>query len=105
VKINSTNYQNILKQYNEAKAMKPHEQKAIHNERQLESDKNTLHKQATDIQISEDYKIYERAMKELKEMDNSDDKVKAIMAQVESGEYKVSPRDIARSIIDKSTRK
>ncbi len=105
MKINSTNYQNILKQYKEAKAMKSQEKESVQNERKLETEKNTLHKQATDIQISEDYKIYEQATKELKKMDNNDDKVKAIMARVESGEYKVSPQEIAKSIIDKSTKK
>lgn len=102
MKINSSNYQNILKQYKEAKAQKPEETNAIRNEKAENSDKTTLQQNVADITISKDYKIYERAMKELNKMDAKDVKVKEIMNQIEKGEYKISPEEIAKSIIDKS---
>lgn len=102
MKINSSNYQNILKQYKEAKAQKPEDKNAIKNEKVDNSDKTTLQQNVADITISKDYKIYEKAMKELNEMDAKDVKVKEIMNQIEKGEYEISPEEIAQSIIDKS---
>jgi len=104
VKINSTNYQNILKQYNEAKAEKPKENKEISKVENADSNKEALQEKVADITISKDYKIYERAMKELENMEAKDVKVEEIMKQIEKGEYNISPEEIAKSIIDKSKR-
>ncbi|MFP4457660.1 MAG: flagellar biosynthesis anti-sigma factor FlgM [Clostridia bacterium] len=102
MKINSSNYQNILKQYKEAKAQKPEETNVVRNDKTENSDKKTLQQNVADITISKDYKIYERAMKELNKMDAKDVKIKEIMNQIEKGEYDISPEEIAKSIIDKS---
>ena len=44
-------------------------------------------------------------MNQLNKMDTKDVKVEEIMKQIEKGEYKISPEEIAKSIIDKSKRR
>ena len=105
MKINSTNYQNILKQYNEAKTERPKENQRVSKVENADSNKEALQEKVADITISKDYKIYEKAMNQLNKMDTKDVKVEEIMKQIEKGEYKISPEEIAKSIIDKSKRR
>lgn len=105
MKINSNNYHDILKQYQEAKAERAQGNGAIHNGKSKEAEKTTTQNSAADITISKDYKIYEEAMKELNKLDNNDKKIQEIRDQILRGEYKVSPSEIAQSIIDKSIKR
>ena len=54
MKINSTNYQNILKQYNEAKTERPKENQRVSKVENADSNKEALQEKVADITISKD---------------------------------------------------
>jgi len=64
----------------------------------IKSSKN----QDTDKLISKDYKIRQRSVEKLKEIDKMERKAKInrLKKEIQSGEYKVNPEELAEIIVD-----
>lgn len=93
MKIESSNYVNMLEKYRKSsEKSKP----------EIKPDKVDKVK----VEISNDYNIYEKAMKELKKMDKceSNNKLNAIASKLNNGNYEIDILKIAKSIIDKCER-
>lgn len=69
------------------------------------SDKNiekTKTKDKIEVEISKDHKIKEKSVEKLKELDKLEKKYKIerLKKQVQAGEYKVDPEELAKIIVD-----
>lgn len=90
MKIESSNYINMLEKYRKSSEKSRSE---------IKPDKVDKVK----VEISRDYSIYEKAMKELKKMDKCENnhKLNAIASKLNDENYEIDILKIAKSIIDK----
>ncbi len=93
MKIESSNYINMLEKYRKSSEKTNNEIKPDNVDK-------------VKVDISSDYNIYDKAMKELKKMDKceSNHKLNAISSKMKNGNYEIDILKIAKSIIDKCER-
>lgn len=102
MKIKPSEYTNIINKYNSEKA---EGNKNVKNEVNKHEEKNIEGKNYFEdkIDISENYKMHNEALKQLKEMDAKDraDKIQNLKLQINEGKYQIDPEEIAKKITDK----
>lgn len=102
MKIKPSEYSNILNKYNSEKV---EGNKNINNEANKLEEKNIEGKNYFEdkIDISENYKMHNEALEQLKEMDAKErkEKVENLKKQINEGKYEVDPEEIAKKITDK----
>ena len=93
MKIESSNYINMLEKYRKSSEKTNNEIKPDNVDK-------------VKVEISSDYNIYDKAIKELKKMDKceSNHKLNAIASKMKNGNYEIDILKIAKSIIDKCER-
>ncbi|MDW7667992.1 MAG: flagellar biosynthesis anti-sigma factor FlgM [Bacillota bacterium] len=102
MKIKPSEYSNILNKYNSEKV---EGNKNINNEANKLEEKNIEGKNYFEdkIDISENYKMHNEALEQLKEMDAKErrEKVESLKKQINEGKYEVDLEEISKKITDK----
>jgi negative regulator of flagellin synthesis FlgM len=102
MKIKPSEYSNILNKYNSEKA---EGSKNVNNDVNKLDEKNIEGKNYFEdkIDISENYKMHNEALDQLKEMDAKErkEKIENLKKQINEGTYEVNPEEIAKKITDK----
>jgi len=102
MKIKPSEYSNIMNKYNSEKA---EGNKNVNNEANKFEEKNIEGKNYFEdkIDISENYKMHNEALEQLKEIDAKErkEKIENLKNQINEGKYQVNPKEIAEKITDK----